>query len=274
MPIQITLPHGRTVQAVSDTSGVCPPFDYCDPMDSKQLFIKKLEDIHTSLMARYHETAGFSSAISGTEREVVMKELLQRVLPGSFRIGSGAILDASGRETGQVDAVIERSFSLSFPIGSESNRLYVADSVCAAFEIKSDLYRQGKEAKAKIEKIRALRRFDIPEDQKRDRVIQGDALFIPCFIIGFKGHTTEETLQGNFLDPRNRYAPSGVLCIESELFFGQSPGGNWHTARGKPGCILGFLNCLANTLRYMASATMDLTRYERLVNDRTRETDE
>ncbi|MFL9921600.1 hypothetical protein PQR75_40865 [Paraburkholderia fungorum] len=234
-------------------------------MDSKQLFLKKLEDIHTSLMARYHETAGFSSAISGTEREVVMKELLQRVLPSSFRIGSGSILDASGKETGQVDAVIERPFSLSFPIGSESNRLYVADSVCAAFEIKSDLYRQGKEARTKIEQIRALHRFDMSDD-KEERIIQGDALLIPSFIIGFKGHTTEEGLQENFIDPRNLYAPSGVLCIESELFYGQSPGGNWHMAKGKRACILGFLNCLANTLRYMASATMDLTRYERLVN--------
>ncbi|KVX98765.1 hypothetical protein WL11_24255 [Burkholderia ubonensis] len=237
-------------------------------MDSRQLFLKKLEDIHASLMARYNETAGFSSAISGTEREVVMKELLQRVMPSGFRIGSGSILDADGKETGQVDAVIERPFSLSFPIGSETNRLYVADSVCAAFEIKSDLYRQGKDAKQKIERIRALHRFDIPDHKdKEHRVVVGDNLLIPCFIVGFKGHTTEESLQENFIDPRNRYAPSGVLCIDSELFYGQSPGGNFHMARGKRGCILGFLNCLASTLRYMASETIDLSRYERLVNN-------
>lgn len=232
-------------------------------MNSKELFRKKLEDIHTNLMIRYNETAGFSAPIIGIEREVVTKELLQRVIPGSYRVGSGTILDAAGNETGQVDAVIERSFSLSFPIGSETNRLYVADSVCAAFEIKSDLYRQGKDAKKKIEQIRRLHRFDL---ETSDRIVRGDALLIPGFIIGFKGHSTAKAIEDNYIDPRNRYAPSGVLSIEGELFYGYAPGGDWHVAKGKAACILGFLNCMAQTLRFMASARADLTRYERLVN--------
>lgn len=117
-----------------------------------QLLKNKLENIHFNLMAAYRDSALYAPSISGGEREVICKDLLSFVLPNGYRIGSGTIVDEFGNESGQVDAVIEQPFSISFPVMSDSNRLYLAASVCVAFEIKSDLNSQGKDAIKKIKK--------------------------------------------------------------------------------------------------------------------------
>jgi len=55
-------------------------------------------------------------------------------------------MDSRGHKTGQVDIVLECQNSFSLPITSGKQRLYFADTVAAAIEVKSDLNKQKTEA--------------------------------------------------------------------------------------------------------------------------------
>jgi len=239
------------------------------------LFSSKLKNIHTVLMQAHTDTHGFTSPVQGDERETVIRELLRLILPMSYRLGKGAIVDAEGSETGQVDAVCEKPFSLSFPVSSEQNRLYLADNVAATFEIKSDLYRQSDEAKRKVTEIKRLHRA--PDPVGESGIVMYDELFIPTFIIGFRGYSTLKSMYDTFI-PNARAADSvnAILNIESGTFVGRRPAryengkevskSGWYERENDPeGALLMFFDCLSNTLRHRVHAEVDLLKYGSLL---------
>lgn len=239
------------------------------------LLSSKLKNIHTVLMQAYTNTHGFTSPVQGDERETVIRELLRLVLPMSYRLGKGAIVDAKGAQTGQVDAVFEKPFSLSFPVSSEQNRLYLADNVAAAFEIKSDLYAQSTAAIKKVAEIKRLHRE--PEPGGESGGVMYDELFIPTFIIGFRGYSTLESMYKAFI-PNARAANSvnAILNIESGTFVGRRPTryehgeevskSAWYERENDPqGALLMFFDCLSNTLRHRVYAEVDLLRFGSLL---------
>jgi hypothetical protein len=86
---------------------------------------------------------------------------LSNVIAPPFRIGTGAITDIEGRISGQLDVVIEYQISVSLPLLlGDSPRLYLAESVCAVIEIKSDISSQWDEVVATAERVRSLQRVD------------------------------------------------------------------------------------------------------------------
>ena len=240
-------------------------------MDSVSLFSSKLKNIHTVLMQAYENTNGFTTPVQGDEREVVIRELLALILPQSYRLGKGPIIDPSGTETGQVDAVFERPFSLSFPISSDANRLYLADGVAATFEIKSNLYQQANTAMAKTAEIKKLRR--VPT---KGEIVFYDEIYVPVFIIGFKGYKTVESVYKNFF-PNMRAADqvNGVLIIDDGVFVGRTPmrvvdgemiNQRFFERENDPiGALLCFLSCLSDTLRHIESKQIDLLNYSVLL---------
>lgn len=241
-------------------------------MDSVSLFSSKLKNIHTVLMQAYENTNGFTTPVQGDEREVVIRELLALVLPQSYRLGKGPIIDCSGSKTGQVDAVFEKPFSLSFPISSNTNRLYLADSVAAAFEIKSNLYQQADASMAKTAEIKKLRR-----EPSEGPIVLYDELFVPVFIIGFKGYKKVDSVIEKFL-PNARAADqvNGVLIIEDGVFVGRSPmrgagekviNAKYYERENDPiGALLCFFSCLSDTLRHLEDREINLLSYSKLLN--------
>jgi hypothetical protein len=101
-----------------------------------------LDGIRKILMAHRDARASLPSATSGAEREVLVREFLGQVFPSQFRFGSGAIIDAAGRTSGQLDIVVEFPFLPSFPPPGSAQRLYLADSAALVIEAKSDLSKQ------------------------------------------------------------------------------------------------------------------------------------
>jgi hypothetical protein len=61
------------------------------------------------------------------------------VLPPIYRFGTGVITDVGGNLTGQVDIVMEFPLTASFPMPAGKQRLYLAESVAAVIEVKSNL---------------------------------------------------------------------------------------------------------------------------------------
>lgn len=230
-----------------------------------KLFKEKLKNLNVTLVKTYNDTVGYTSPVLGAEREVVTKQLLNFILSPGYRVGSGVIVDEKGRETGHVDAIIEQPFSLSFPISSDTNRLYLAGAVGAAFEIKSNLFAQEEEALAKVEEIKALHRYA----PVKGEIVEFGTLLIPTFIISFKGPKKIETLEKKFLKPLNNNYPNGVFIIESGLFCGRSSDGMWYTGVGKAESMLAFITCVNRSLEYIESKSTNLRGYIQLLSSTT-----
>lgn len=228
----------------------------------KELFKKKIENIHKNLMECYRDTMDYSPTIVGAEREIFNRELFQKILPNTYRIGAGSIIDSSGKSTGQIDAVIELPFSLSFPISSGENRLYLADTIGAAFEIKSDLNSQWNDAILKIEEIKKLNRNKV----EKDEYALGDIIKIPSFIISFKGPKNLDTIFKKLGSIQPIYRPDGVLIIDDGIFYGRAAGcDSVYEAESKSGGILAFISCLYKVLEKYSKNTTDVDQYRNLI---------
>lgn len=214
--------------------------------NNQQFLLHKLEGIHHSLMRAHADSANYAPSITGAEREIVNKQLLSLIIPPSYRVGTGTIIDQHKDESGQVDIVIEQPFSLSFPVSSDSNRLYLAPSVCAAFEVKSDLSKQGDEGMEKIKKIKELHRIPV----KAGEHYNYDDISIPSFLIGFKGPDSEEGIDKIYGKFSDRLIPNGILCIESGIFYGREMSSkDWLIASGKAASLFAFLQCVTDALQ-------------------------
>jgi hypothetical protein len=228
----------------------------------KELFSHKIQSIHDGLIQCYKETRHYSPTITGSEREIFQKELLEKILPNNYRIGAGSICDSYGAESGQVDLVIELPFSLSFPVSSGQNRLYLADSVGAAFEIKSNLNSQWDEAIEKVIEIKSLNRFRNDEGE----IVLLDALKIPTFIVAYKGYTSINTIYKKLEAVNFRERSDGIFIIESGIFMGRSNSNNLIESKTPKGSTLAFISCIYQYLQTYSKNITDLNSYIKLLN--------
>lgn len=231
----------------------------------KELFSHKIQAIHDGLIQCYNETRHYSPTITGSEREIFQKELLEKILPINYRIGAGSICDSYGEESGQVDLVIELPFSLSFPVSSSQNRLYLADSVGAAFEIKSNLNTQWDEAIDKVIEIKSLNRLRNDEGE----IMLLDALKIPTFIVAYKGYSSIETIYKKLQAVTIRDRPDGIFIIESGIFLGRSNSNNLVEGKSPKGSTLAFISCIYQYLQTYSKNITNLDSYVNLLNPST-----
>jgi len=227
-----------------------------------ELFARKIENIYKNLMECYRDTEKYAPSIIGAEREIFNRELFQKILPSNYRVNAGTITDCMGKETGQIDAVIELPFSLSFPISSAENRLFLADTIGAAFEIKSNLNSKWDEAISKIKEIKKLNRYYMKEGE----MVLLDNLKIPSYIIAFTGPKKVDTILEKFTGIQVKDRPDGIWVIEHGTFYGRIPGGNSvfevHNPRR---AVLAFISCIYQTLQNYSKNTADLDIYQNLL---------
>ena len=99
-----------------------------------------------------------SSSSKGKEREQFINLFLSNVLPLPYRFGTGDITDFNSRRSGQADVVVEYPFLPSVPSIGGDVRLYLAESVAAVVEVKSDVAGQWEEAVQTAKNIKILER--------------------------------------------------------------------------------------------------------------------
>jgi hypothetical protein len=85
--------------------------------------------------------------------------------------------------------------------------------------------------------------------------------------VGYKGPKDIDTLERNFISP-DRYAPNGVLSIDTSLFLGRSPGGDWRYAQGPEAAIFAFLSCLVESLEFYSHPPNFLSDYLDLLSEK------
>jgi hypothetical protein len=108
-------------------------------------------------MALFDAGATMSSASRGAERELFVSSFLAQVFPPSVRFASGDITDVCQNSSGQVDIIVEAPTLFSFPAIIGGPRLYLAEGVAVAIEVKSNLSSQWDEVVAKANAVQQLK---------------------------------------------------------------------------------------------------------------------
>ncbi|OZG70108.1 hypothetical protein BTA51_27910 [Hahella sp. CCB-MM4] len=209
--------------------------------------LSRLKGIQQQLMGAYEASSPMTSATKGSEREFLVDLFLSNVLPSQYRFGSGDITDHLSNRSGQVDIVVEFPFLPSIPIaGCDRFRLYLAESVACAIEVKSDLSNQWEQALSTCQKLKGIKRSILAYEKSvgggtfasnrysqtltgaiiTDRLKVGPQgmeiggkpldldLRIPIFVVGFKGWATTDTHKEN-LDSSEF---DGILNIEKKIY--------------------------------------------------------
>ncbi len=198
----------------------------------------RLKGIQKSLLANYESGGGISSSSRGREREQFIESFLKRVLPPGYRFGTGDAIDSFGKQSGQLDGVVEFTFLPSIPaLGASDPRIYLAEGVAAVIEVKSDLSSQWSEVVDTATKLRQLNRtFQVPGFTPNGPPMA----HIPIFAVGYTGWKKLETVQ----EKANSGVVDGVLVIDEGLFSTRKdyPNGLW-TSDG-PRSLWALISCL------------------------------
>jgi len=195
-------------------------------MSTNKYLEQRLAGIQQALMAHHMGGLSMPSASKGNERETFVRDFLQALFPAHRRFGQGAITDSLGQISGQVDIVLEFGHAPSFPMPNGDERLFLADAVAMAIEVKSDLTSQWSQVRETTKKIKALQRnlgliMSLGDDPPAR---------IPCLAIGYKGRGTPEELTARLLATPEDQRPDAVLIIESgaaATFDGAGGQGPW-----------------------------------------------
>src|ERR1051325_7807258 len=102
----------------------------------------RLLGLQRVLVAMFDAGVAMSTASKGTERELYVSSFLRQLFPPSVRFDSGDITDVNQKLSGQVDIIVEAPTLFSLPAVIDGPRLFLAEGVTAAIEVKSDLANQ------------------------------------------------------------------------------------------------------------------------------------
>ena len=103
--------------------------------------LKEFESIAQKIQADFERTKDLPhQGVKGVAREQsVTEDFLKQYLPPKYSIGSGLITDANGDFSRQQDIVIYDGFNLPVLQDLQDNKVFFAEQVLAAIEVKSSL---------------------------------------------------------------------------------------------------------------------------------------
>lgn len=198
---------------------------------------KRLDGIQKALVSLYGSGGGMSAASKGREREQFIDSFLKKVMPPSYRFGTGDAIDSDGNHSGQLDVVVEFTFLPSIPSIGSAPRIYLAEGVAAVIEVKSNLQSQWGEVIATAEKLKKLKRqFEPPGFTPYGKPSES----IPIFAVGYTGWKNIETVQ----EKTNSAIVDGILIIDQGLFSTRKdfPNGLWINDGARS--LWGLISCL------------------------------
>jgi hypothetical protein len=199
------------------------------------------------LMGAHPAGGPLSFASKGSGRELFIDVFLAQVFPPPFRFGQGDVTDTEGRRSGPLDVVVEYPFLPSLPVvgNQASSRLYLAEGVAAAIEVKLNVASQWSEVVSTATKLAPLQRhFDSsmgPTPERRT----------PLFAIGYSGWKETKAIRQRLGD-----APiDGILVIDAGVFVRatMSVTGSWS--------LWGLVACLHESVSSLRSTSADPLAY-------------
>jgi hypothetical protein len=181
------------------------------------LLKRRLEGIREILLASHHAGAGLPNANLGSERETFIKEFLEKSLPVQYRFGTGCVTDMNNNLSGQLDIVIELPFAPSFQMPNGKDRLYLAESIGAVVEVKSNLSSQWNEAIQTVQKLNAIKRY-ARGGSTRMQIGSYPSARLPIFVVGYEGWNGAGILEQKMKELPIYQRPDGFLDINAGRF--------------------------------------------------------
>lgn len=207
------------------------------------------------LAGAYAAGAGQSSASKGNEREQFVDSFLSQVMPPPFRFGTGDVTDIAANTSGQLDVVVEFPFLPSLPIvGASKSRLYLAEGVAAAIEVKSTISSEWDGVLSTASKLSRLRR-----DFGAHVTMAGPPPLerIPFFAVGYAGWKNLKTVKEKVLNG----VIDGILVLDSGFFVSGVDFGNIEaTGDWSLWGLIGCLHTAASTLKATSANPIDYAR--------------
>ena len=219
-------------------------------MPANTHILTRLQGIQTILNGVHQASAPLTNNTSGAERQAIIDSFLAAVFPNHYRFGTGDATDRNNKRSGQLDVVIEYPFAPSLPIPGGQTRLYLAESIAAVIEVKSNVAVQWTQATHTATQLAPLtRNFGATMVMGQQATPE-----IPLFVVGYTGWNQIQTLQTNLATVPNIH---GILVINQGLFV-SSPQFVGITATG-PWALWGLITCL-----HQAMSTMKATSFNPL----------
>lgn len=175
--------------------------------------IERLRGIQQQLMGAYLASNPMSSSSKGAARETLVDKFLRQCLPPTYRFGNGDVIDQEGNHSGQIDVVIEHPLGPSLPaVGNEQIRLYLAETVAAAIEVKSDIAGQWNEILKTSSALSSVKR----KPELIGMTLGGEMTpRIPLVAVGYTGWVKASTARDKLREHENVDA---ILVIENGIF--------------------------------------------------------
>ena len=118
------------------------------------------ERVRAALAAAKALTGVEHSLVKGRLRELVVDQLLRPVLPPSFGLGTGVIVDTRGGTSGEIDIVVYNRDILMPLLYGERDGIFPVEACLYAIEVKSVLDRNHiEETISKFRRVRELHRL-------------------------------------------------------------------------------------------------------------------
>jgi hypothetical protein len=170
-------------------------------------------------------------------------------MPLPFRFGTGDAIDETGNRSGQLDIVLEFPFLPSFPGYSTGPRVYMAESIAAVIEVKSNIEKEWKETLQTAEKLESLKK-NLNYELGAQKGFPMDR--IPFFAVGYEGWKTVGTVRSKLAD----VPIDGILVIDGGVFVGSTDiTGFGEIAVSGPESLFWLIWCLQRTTRVLNSAS-------------------
>lgn len=107
-------------------------------MKKTSIFEKWIDNIQKEILKNNEASLFGHNTLKGDIKEEIIKQAIKKILPSIYEIGTGEIIDYTGRKSKQIDIIIARN---DFPTynGIGNSKIYLIESVLATIEVKSKL---------------------------------------------------------------------------------------------------------------------------------------
>lgn len=118
------------------------------------------------------------AATQGGENEAEIRDLLASFLPPEYGVGTGRIIGTDGEASNQVDIILYDKHRANYTLSAES-KLYLADHVFAAIEIKTTFTSGSTEGKSSLKEaldnIKSVRSLKVSQRKWWEQFVDHDS---------------------------------------------------------------------------------------------------
>lgn len=224
--------------------------------------LNRLESILTIAKAHYEAGGKMTAPTIGAEREIFVRELLEKIFPNTYRFSYGDIIDLNGNSAGQIDVAMEFPYEPTFPSPVGDQRLILAESVICSIEVKSTYPQQWDQLIDKVTAIKALTRsieWQMTQGDGASQKFLTEHLDlehkVPVIGVFYVGPINIDTLVERLSELPEESRPTAIFTLDKGHFIYGS-----HKLSGAEG-VLGMISLISHLSTQFASARSSVEKY-------------